>query len=1117
MASDVTSYMTYRANLVPDARKKKLLNDTYAFYRKGEELFFDAFFDILGGVSPQLINTLVNDGTIKAENDATDEEKNDITEEDKNNTSKKKLDPKLLCAILWFRLVKKEKNTCEILNVKLLKEKFSAYYGAEANDTVISYFSANYDVENYMWVDCRVRCLSFCNKLGTSLDVLAIDLESMLRAKNIAFFGGVGKADKAISNIFIRSEKRGKSNVKKLHEYAVNTIDILEKTEVINSDQYLDVLLRVFGAANIDELQNICKKENGGSKLVKPIGQFLNSKFVFDPKKVKKSWVDLAKEKSYAPNYPSCDKLKIYIENKLGKLGQLTKPKNKVSDDDEQGSNKGLWSSMFRNAITSICAAVTHNYSFSIGQTDRQEKLSILRKSNGSIANEINENFPQKDQYTIMPYHVPDLKNTIRLYNGLNQKTDEEIAGILNTINNNEKAKRKKHGDVRAQAYILSLYTSNSTKYTEKSITDALKINKIEDTIKNQKVHPFVLGNAGMRFGGDDNCVGRIERPSVFVKELGCYAGESDKMWITIKVIDEGRWKTHHIPFFQAKYYEELYAFDPDPEKKETVNIRMNKTNTLAKKGNTSNAGMFNESFYEGNDEETKMKRKKYRQKRVRNKVALENLKYNVDFVDPTFVLFKNSEGFGINISQNIQDPTGLKGEITTGQNIMGIDQNRDRSNSYSIWRITGDQANGIYPAEFVKSGDISSLIKTNKKDEKGNKKEYDVFTYDGLNTDSEKLNSFFADRKAFIYGLDPAVFNTSEYNIFFEYEKIKNEKKKIYQWNGSYLSLLRKVLTMSKGNTEKLKNEIRKEIINVIRLIDGKSSLSHCCIMNMQGMIKVINSWFAYTMGENSSTEDQKKEYDSEMYNLLLYVRKRRKNKKTEKINKMANAIICTAIENNVKHIILEALDKKGDKGNSRQNNASNMDWCAKGIIDKVITGCRFVDINVRKVNPAYTSHQDPMVHNKNNPAMKPRIAKIDMVEKNNWAVEKLVSISSMDPKENSAEIHYFNFIDVFCRQYKIDRKDLNKIKKISDLQDLMAEKHSFIYVPSRGGQYYLSTHRVTSCDDDIQILYDGKNVWLANSDHIAAANIVLRGLDYSPSPKKKNKTDLDLAAVGG
>lgn len=1028
MAND-TVYRPYTCKLLPDARKRGLLEDTDRMMRCGQEVFLDLYAAILGGIKPALVAVLYPDQ-----------------------------DTQLLCAVSWFRLRPVTKNKT-IISSSNMMQAFASYYGEEPNEFVATYLTSNYDADKYMWVDCRSLYSSLCSDLEVSPDSLSVDIESMMRQNDIMLYDAEAKGWAAMSHIFGEGEKANTNNQYKL---CCDVIDRLEKSEIKTKEEYTAVVFEVFGAKDKKEVKKIWSPKRAAS-LIEDLDADTKD---FNVENYKQRWIELKNEKSFSPSYPNNKALKKYIENKISdKFGMPAK------------YHMESWSVMYRNALTDICTKTTRNYNFSVEQVARKKELEKLDASALNILNGYfaSSYFTTSDVFVIEKRHIPNMKNLVDKYIALDNPTDEDINNIINDVNDETKEDGCNTGIVQLQRYVLSICKCVSIE----QIDSALKINKLNSDIKRQKANPLVMGNMSYTYG-KSAMVGTIADPRAM--HNGKINGMTPEMWAYMSLYhkDTQEWRMHHVPFYHAKYYEEVYHYDPSHT--DSVDIRTRRNKTKHTKSNIA--------YDEVNPNFTK--------KNIRTVSTMKNTHVNVDIIPSSFELRKRNGNYEITISQKIK-----KTEKRSGDLVMGFDQNQTRPNTYSIWRVNNDGGKH----EFVCGGKITSIINLGDR-------EIDVLSYDGVDESSDYFLRFVEGRKKYINQIAHLdVFAKTPENklkIDFDcYNELNNIKEKqLYRWQSKYLRLLLRIIKITKCNIP----GIKREIMEVVETMDAKSSLSHTCIENIRRMKSLIHCWFSYLMNEKEPTNEKKESYDKDMYRLLQHIEKRRNNKNKERVRKIAASIIDIAIANNVNVIVGEGELNTIKKGKNKESNARAMDWCAKEVAKKVEQGCDLTDITFWAVSPYNTSHQDPLEHDAKNKVMNPRMEIVALIDRNEWAVKKLTNLCRTKPKNGTTGEYYNAGIDIFCQHYNVDRKKLAKIKTIKDIQGLLPG-YTELLLPMRGGRYYLASHCATSSARLIE--YAGSQRWLCDADEIAAANIALRYISDSKKNKEKKKNAVATTVV--
>lgn len=1053
-ASENCVYRPYTATLLPNARKKQMLKDTYDILKKGQNVFFETFLTITGGINRSTVQDLIDSGEITNENE-------DVNENEKN----KPIDTQLLCATVWFKLVNRKG---EVLTGKEMIRRFNKYYGEEANDAVKTYLNNTANIEGYIWVDSREEFTQLCQEIGTTKESFDKSVESMMREKDITIYNAKINEVSAISHIFGEGKK---SDVAGQYDFCIAMIAALNETECKTFDDYVKVLFKVFGSSSLEEVDEKWRGGAGGRSAT--VMNYLKKESYndFTHETVKKDWEEIKKKKSFTPNRDNVKVFKAYIEKEIGSPYYAE-----------------AWEAMYLNALSDICSKITRNYNFTIEQVELKEKIKSYDHTAVQLLNSYFKSsyFKQEHEFVIRKHHLPNLEKMIKLYSELKVIDEEHIDQVIENVNKKTKRSGDVEGTAQLQRYVLSI----CKQVTVEQLKDALEINALEDEFKTKKVNPFVEGNRSFGFGPSALYGGVIPPHTV---HKGKISGQNPKMWLDICLYEKDKqiWKIHHVPFYNSKFFEEIYYHNPNLTNMVNIRTKRLKTNIVK---NVTREKSSKHKFYKTN---------------IRNTNTIQNCNSNVDMIPSSFQLRKEKRVvmgeeqvvFSITISQHIKKGV-KKRELRIGDKVLGYDLNRDRPSTYVIGRITGELKKGRYTVEFEKSGIIQSMVNKNEKES------FDVLSYNGIDQNHHAFKQFVKDRTEFaesVFHIDQFK-KTPENKMKFDFlllnELSRIKEKEMYSWNKEYLYLLLRMIKFAKGNIP----GIRKEIMETIEIVNKKSSLSPVCITNMRLMKSVINCWFAYQLPEQKATKQQKFEHDKEMYELLEKIEKRRINKNEDKLRKISSSIVAICLQNDVKHVIGEMISSNVRKGQNKSVNNKSSDWCPKKILEKIKTSLEITDINFYGVSPYLTSHRDPLVYDGKEKALGARMAEVNLDDpKDEWIVARFIDMVEHKPREeNKLDKAYSDSVDDFCAENEITRHQLQEnVNKPIELKDLI--KKNKVLIPCRKGDFFLTTHDVTK--ESKEIKYAGKKKYICDADKVAAANIILQLLAPDERKKKEEK----------
>lgn len=1038
----------YGTKLRPDARKKEMLDKFFNTLTKGQRVFADLALCIYGSLTLEMAKSLEPES-----------------------------DSELVCAIGWFRLVDKTIWSKDGIKQENLVKQYEAYSGKEASEVVKTYLNSP-SSDKYVWIDCRQKFLRFQRELGTRN--LSEDFECMLFEQYIRLTKGEIEGYAAISNMFGNGEKEDRS---KKRMYATRMKDWLEANENITWEQYREALKDQLNAKTLEQVVANYKGNAGGAD---PFFKYSFSKEGMVSKKEHAQQLDkfktVLKNKARDLNFPNKEKLKQYLEAEIG-----------IPVD------ANVYSQMFSNGVSEVQPKTTRNMSFSNEKLDLLTELKDLNKGDGfEYAREVLNGFfdselhTTEDKFNITSRYLGgDKSNRLsKLYKIWKKEGVDCEEGIQQFC----EAVKDKMGQIPIRNVLKYLWQFRETVSAE-DFEAAAKANHLEEKISRVKAHPIVISNRYWAFG-TSALVGNIMPADK--RHQGEYAGQNFKMWLEAELHYDGKKAKHHLPFYNARFFEEVYCYHPS-----VAEITPFKTKQFG-----CEIGKDIPDYVS-----VALKDNPYKKATKRILRAIYNPVANTTGVDKTtncsFMIKRENDEYKLVINRKISVDRPKRIEV--GRTIMGYDRNQTASDTYWIGRLVPPGTRGAYrigewSVQYIKSGPVLSSTQG------VNNSTTDQLVYNGMPSSSERFKAWKKARMAFIRKLirqlnDEGLESKGQDYIPENPSSFDVRGETLYVFNSNYLKALVSKHRKAKKPVEGILDEIEawtskdKDSCSLMRL----SSLSDASMQGIASLKSLINSYFNKN---GCKTIEDKEKFNPVLYAKLVEVEQRRTNKRSEKVGRIAGSLEQLALLNGVEVVIGEADLGEVEKGKSKKQNSRNMDWCAKQVAQRLEYKLAFHGIGYFGVNPMYTSHQDPFEHRRvaDHIVMRARFEEVNVENIAEWHVRNFSNYLRAD---SGTGLYYKQATMDFLKHYGLEEHAEgleNKKIKFYDFRKILEDKNlTSVIIPKRGGRIYMATNPVTS--DSTPITYAGKTYNRCNADEVAAANIVISVL--APRSKKNEEQD--------
>lgn len=1066
-----TAIKSYTSWLLPNDRKEKDMARSFLALDQGSRFFFDLMQAWYGGLTPDIIKSVTK------ERDLVD----------------------LWCAIYWFRPMKKELASHPIDRVDLAKT-FQRYYGGPASDVVQEYLSASIG-EDCCWNDCRQKYQEFCKNLGVDFTP---DLKTLVREKLIAVASNDG-SQAAISNLFGNGGKEDR-NVKV--NICKKILIALEKAG--KSVKYVrdvqSIILKCANAKDREDFNRIYAGKNGRpSTLLLLLDR--NGENTYDAEVLKRYLRKTIKSKNAPLVWNYNQKLFEYIERGIRNLLRRT-----INYD------AWAWGEMWRVGHTPLQTKATRNYHFAQEQLKRHSDIAAASQSSHAIAVALNEFFESpffdgENRFTICPHHLG--KNLEKLFKAWADETDEEDAG--ETAIADYCAEFKDGFDREPIRNLLRyVYASLRSKYSAKELIQAAKYNQQFERYQRQKAHPVTPDNQGYTWPEAVIKPSKAERKN---RENSL----DTRIWVSVKLLQkDGTWGKHHIPFYNLRFFEEVYAAASIAEDMPSPTFRNSRfgfklpklLNTHAKINKKKKDGKKDKKAVNAAKREARIYLAAKEGRLPAPSVPLDKLSAVIARVNGKFQVTVPVK-FKVNKQPKYPLPQ-------LGQIILGYDQNLTANHAWALFEVVTEDTPGAHFCRnqylrVLKTGQVRSITKTK------DGQEIDQLSYDGL--EYKEYGEWRKQAKKFAsqWYITTKVRKGKETTLLSQpalerFESIEKYKPALYRFNKEYARLL---LAVIRRKTLNELEEIRPEIFRLVEQglgICRFGSLSLSSFEAIRAAKAVIHGYFSTALKHDHNTpitDDEREAFDPELFGLLNKLETLRQNKGEEKINRAANALIRIALENKADFIRGEGDLPTTNRSVKKGQNSRSMDWLARGLFNKICQLAVMHNIIPTAANPHSTSHQDPFEHNKDfddpQPAMKCRYAEFKIEDIGDSVLERL-GTSLRNAKAGQTGAYYYKGAQDFLAHYGLQdiEEELKKCRRgrkanmpCWELQKRLIQKlgskDAVVYIPMRGGRIYLATHSVTTGAKPI--IFNGEEVWVSNADEIAAVNI---GLTIIPTSKK-------------
>lgn len=1032
----------YNTVLKPNARKQKMLKNTFEFIQKGSASIFEIFIDLMGGIDIEMMKKYPD------------------------------VDPYVFCATNLFRVVIKDDQ--DEVPQPTLNKLFEKYLGVAPNEAAQEYFSGNFDTEKYCWADCHVKFRRLCQRINLAPEKIKETIASLIHETIIPLV----KASKltghaSASMLFGDDEKEDRSIKTGILNKILETIE-LNKPQT--RSELNAVILAAANATNAKDFKKVYAGPAGGRpnfldySLEQTDFQTGTEEVVVNNfiKKCK----DVIGGKSDDINRIGFNEIRLLIEEKMGSPYHLNR-----------------WGQFITNGLSDIQSKNSRNYTFANDQLETRKTISKLDQSGVSKLNAFfdSEFFNADDKYAITNRHTGDITEFLKLCDQIDN-FDDCFKEQKNQASNN------------VMRNVLEYIYSIRTELTPSQWSDALKFNFENEKYNRQCIHPTVLGNKGATYGEHGLSGSIFPSGKMFNGKIAGEITEETikvgmKIWTTLELLqDDGCWKKHHVPFFNSRFAEEFYAFNPNSKAPEVL-IRTKRFGyKIPSRSKNVYSECLNESFQKG------------KSKVASRMIALKESNFpNVKDQKPSLTIKMTEDTFelSINVKVPATQSKGYKPKI--GEKIIGVDQNQTTNNTLSLIEVVPENtANSrLYRGFNVvvhKTAKITSFTKI------GNgERQIDQLSYPGIEKNTERSIEWRAARRKFVDRMPNIPPGVKGQSLQCQYDKVNNSQY-LYSYNSGYAKLLARFMRINNMVEDQLKipmTEIRREIVefasgkmSILRL----SSLDYNSFDAIRRTKSVLNAYFSHLLGKGN-TDEQKYHADPELFDLLQMLEKKRVNKGREKINRCFDFIMNIAVSENVSCIVVESDLPTATKLVKKAKNVRRLDWLARGVVNKLVTGTSIHNIRLFQVSPSFTSHSDGTEHNKDldNPVPKMR-ARFKLISPSQVSSEDLKQFSKyLKGDLYKTSIYYKDATNDFISHYGLEEyRDLilNNKWKLADFVQVMELKlielgEMEILYPLRGGRMFLASNNEVT--NSVRFVYNGREFWLCPSDEMASLSIAL------------------------
>jgi len=1031
----------YQSLLLPNHRKFKYLDETWNAYKSVKSLLHRFLVCAYGAVPFNKFVEVVE----KVDNDQL----------------------VLAFAVRLFRLVPVESTSFAKVDKANLAKSLANHLpvGTAIPANVQSYFDSNFDPKKYMWIDCAWEADRLAREMGLSASQFSEYATTMLWEDWLPLNKDDVNGWGSVSGLFGEGKKEDRQQKVKMLNNLLNGI---KKNPPKDYTQYLKILLNAFDAKSHKEAVKNYKGDSTGrtaSYLSEKSGEITELMLEQLMSNIQRDIGDKQKEISL----PKKDVVKKYLESESG-----------VPYD------QNLWSQAYRNAASSIKKTDTRNFNSTLEKFKNEVELRGLLSEGDDVEILRSKFFSSEfhktpDKFVIKPEHIGfnNKYNVVaELYKLKAEATDFESA--FATVKDEFEEKGIKHPIKNILEYIW-----NNEVPVEKWGRVA-RFNQSEEKLLRIKANPTVECNQGMTFG-NSAMVGEVLRSNYVSKKGALVSGEhggrligqNNMIWLEMRLLNKGKWETHHVPTHNMKFFEEVHAYNPSLADSVNVRNRLYRSEDYTQLPSSITDGL------KGNPKAKLLKRQH---------CALNNMTANVLNPKLSFTINKKNDDYTVIIVHSVEVSKPRR-EVLVGDYLVGMDQNQTASNTYAVMQVVKPKSTDAIPfrnmwVRFVESGSIESRTLNSRG-------EYvDQLNHDGVDLfeigDTEWVDSarkFF--NKLGVKHKDGTLVDLS------------TAPRKAYAFNNFYFKTMLNHLRSNEVDLTLLRNEI-------LRVANGRfspmrlGSLSWTTLKALGSFKSLVLSYFD-RLGAKEMVDKEAK--DKSLFDLLVAINNKRSNKREERTSRIASSLMTVAqkykVDNAVVHVVVEGNLSSTDRSASKAHNRNTMDWCSRAVVKKLEDMCNLYGFNIKGVPAFYTSHQDPLVHRADyddpKPALRCRYSSYSRADFSKWGQNALAAVVRWASNKKSNTCYKVGAVE-FLKQH-----GLFADKKLTVEQFLSKVKDEEILIPRRGGRVFLTTHRLLA--ESTFVYLNGVKYHSCNADEVAAVNICLN--DWVIPCKKKMKEE--------
>lgn len=1153
MSKQIDVQQTYQLKANPKASKLDSLIETYQFHRNGESQFFhDVIIPMYAGLDHRII----------MESGLLDDCDGDVTDISGHVDT--------LCATYWFRSMPvTNANKKDIVLQPVVEKLLAQYLGHEPSDAAIQYVRTQNN-EGNAWFNCRLDYLAFCRKLKVkdlSLELTAVLREQCLPVGMLVISNenendnddeaaadnkkspkkkcvSTDLCENPISTLFGDGPKEDREVKVKALQFMRNAFDLQRPRTRAELNQ---IILDSVSAKNIDEFKsryaiNVKGEVNGRPSKLQLSLQISNEpqspddwkKFDAKVKEIHSYIKKALKHKSHSTEALSIFRT-LLREHLINSLRGYRNGKSYTIDYD-----MGSWNVMFTNALTSIRSKNISNCNLAIEQVENQAALAS-NKIGEKYAPLLNDFFKsdfftpgddhKSDIFVIEPQHIG--RNPEQLLNMV--EDDHELA--VNDYYDDLKTSLNRPPLKPVLRYILSIRNQfpDSNEDAAKAILAACYYNAAQEKHSKRKVNPTIMGHAEFTFAkgslnGKLITAIRTDRPDSL----------DMRIWLDLRLLDEGKWVNHHIPCFSNRFQREIYFPGSNPSNMQIRNAINGFDLSKIQLSPTQRAkiGMAPKN-------QRIMMKNQMRLQAASEQGLLPSVDYDNNFAI-MFNMDKNNPLLKVVYKYKVDPPEALTKNrpIKIGDKIFGWDRNQTGPDTYTILEVVAEDTGITFHDHFVRiveTADITQPLKIQ------NGSTFDALAYHGLPylqyADWRKQAKNFV--RKWQHGVryektkknGQVTVKTVPVDFVAEFERrLESYQPDLYKFNEQYAYLLKDIM---RGKTQAEIQEIRSEVVRFISLSPAspliRGSLSYVSFDMIRAAKGLIAAYFSNLLGPqlhgstslgpkldlNELDDELKEKTDPELFALRVKLEIRRQNKGEQKVNVIANAMLSIAIDKGCNFMVGEGQLLLGHRNTKSSQNRRTMDWFSRGVANKLAQLAPRHKKHLVLINPYCTSHQDPFEHLNSNQVkvMRARYSKMKIDDLREWHMKKLASLLK-NPKLGTTGVYYHEAAHDFLQHYGIQdlEKSIKNTTKVGglkfwELQKILIEKlgskDAEILIPLRGGRTYLATHKIG--DDATPINYNGKDFFICLSDNVASTNIALHILRPVKTKKQKNEDQGD------